>query len=235
MQLPTSWKPVVGDELTKPYFQELRRFLVAERAADEVYPADEQIFNSLEHTPFSAVKVVILGQDPYHDKGQAHGLAFSVAPGIKPPPSLLNIFKEMADDLGVPHSASGCLIPWAKQGVLLLNTVLTVRAHQPHSHRNKGWEVFTDSILRKLNARADPVVFVLWGAPAKKKKGLIDQPRHAMLEAAHPSPLSAYQGFFGSHPFSKINRTLTSWGKREIDWRVTENDTSTKLQASNHK
>jgi uracil-DNA glycosylase len=220
MQLPTSWKPVVGDELAKPYFHDLRRFLTAERATDEVYPADEQIFNSFEHTAFSAVKVVILGQDPYHDKGQAHGLAFSVAPGVKPPPSLLNIFKEMEGDLGVPRSASGCLLPWARQGVLLLNTVLTVRAHQPHSHRNKGWEIFTDTILTKLNERADPVAFVLWGGPAKKKNKLLDPTRHAILEAAHPSPLSAHNGFFGSRPFTTINRTLASWGKGEIDWRI---------------
>jgi uracil-DNA glycosylase len=220
MQLPTSWKPVLGDELAKPYFPQLQSFLETERAADQVYPADEQIFTSLEHTPFSAVKVVILGQDPYHDKGQAHGLAFSVAPGVKPPPSLLNIFKELEGDLGVPRPASGCLIPWARQGVLLLNTVLTVRAHQPHSHRNKGWEIFTDAILTKLNERSDPVVFVLWGAPAKKKNKLLDPTRHAVLEAAHPSPLSAHNGFFGSRPFTTINRTLASWGKGEIDWRI---------------
>src|SRR5262249_28654467 len=152
--------------------------------------------------------VVILGQDPYHDQGQAHGLAFSVPPGVKPPPSLVNTFKELKADLHVPSPASGCLVPWADQGVLLLNTVLTVRAHQPNSHRNKGWEVFTDTIISKLNERTDPVIFVLGGAPAKKKKSLVDQARHAILEAAHPSPFSANHGFFGSRPFSSINRIL---------------------------
>jgi uracil-DNA glycosylase len=163
--------------------------------------------------------VVILGQDPYHDEGQAHGMAFSVQPGVKPPPSLVNIFKELRSDLD-STSEGGCLVPWADQGVLLLNTVLTVRAHQPHSHRNQGWEQFTDALITRLNERADPVIFVLWGGPAKKKRLLLKQPRHVILEAAHPSPLSAHQGFFGSRPFSTINRTLASWGKAEIDWRL---------------
>jgi uracil-DNA glycosylase len=220
MELPAAWKPVVGAELTKPYFVELRHFLEVERATYEIYPPDELVFNALKHTPFIDVKVVILGQDPYHDKGQAHGLAFSVPPGIKPPPSLVNIFKELKADLDGPPPANGCLVPWADQGVLLLNTVLTVRAHQPNSHRNKGWEIFTDTIIRKLSERADPAIFVLWGAPAKKKKNLLDQPRHAILEAAHPSPFSAAQGFFGSRPFSTINRILASWGAEEIDWRI---------------
>jgi uracil-DNA glycosylase len=220
MRLPASWKPVVGDELKKPYFLALRRFLEAERGVHEVYPPDHQVYNALKHNPFATVKAVILGQDPYHDKGQAHGLAFSVPPGIRPPPSLVNIFKELKADLDTPPPASGCLIPWADQGVLLLNTVLTVRAHQANSHRNRGWETFTDSLITKLNDRVDPVIFVLWGGPAKKKKSLLDQPRHAVLEAAHPSPLSAHNGFFGSRPFSKINGVLNSWGKEEIDWRI---------------
>jgi uracil-DNA glycosylase len=220
MQLPDSWRAVVGEELTKPYFAQLHPFVEAERAAHEIYPPDDQVYSALKHTAFAAVKVVILGQDPYHDKGQAHGLAFSVPPGVRPPPSLVNIFKELTADLNVPRPASGCLIPWAEQGVLLLNTVLTVRAHQPNSHRNKGWEKFTDTIMAKLAGRADPVIFVLWGGPAKKKKALVSQSHHAILEAAHPSPLSAHHGFFGSRPFSTINRMLTSWGKQEIDWRL---------------
>jgi uracil-DNA glycosylase len=220
MRLPLSWEPVIGAELHKPYFLALRQFLDAERAAHQVFPAADQVFAALEHTPYGAVKVVILGQDPYHDDGQAHGMAFSVQPGVKPPPSLVNIFKELCSDLEMPAAAGGCLVPWAHQGVLLLNTVLTVRAHEPHSHRNRGWEQFTDAIITRLNERAEPVIFVLWGGPAKKKKLLITQPRHVILQAAHPSPLSAHQGLFGSRPFSTINRQLARWGQREIDWRL---------------
>jgi uracil-DNA glycosylase len=220
MRLPVSWEHVVGPEVAKPYFLALSQFLDAERAAHQVFPAAEQVFAALEHTPYGAVKVVILGQDPYHDDGQAHGMAFSVRPGVKPPPSLVNIFKELCSDLEMPAVGGGCLIPWAKQGVLLLNAVLTVRAHEPHSHRNRGWEQFTDAIITRLNERPDPVIFVFWGGPAKKKKVLITQPRHVILEAAHPSPLSVRQGFFGSRPFSTINRQLASWGQKEIDWRL---------------
>jgi uracil-DNA glycosylase len=219
MQLPASWKPVVGEELTKDYYINLCRFVEAERAAHEIYPLDEQVFSALEYTPFRDVKVVFLGQDPYHDKGQAHGLAFSVPTGVRPPPSLVNIFKELHADLQVPPPAGGCLTPWARQGVLLLNAVLTVRAHEPNSHRNQGWEIFTDTVITKLNERADPLIFVLWGAPARKKKKFLDTARHVVVEGAHPSPLSAHHGFFGSRPFSAVNRTLASWGKTEIDWR----------------
>jgi len=220
MQLPDSWKSEVSEELSKPYFQSLQQYVAEERAAHEVFPSEDRVFLALRLTPFAKVRVVILGQDPYHDHGQAHGLAFSVPPGIKPPPSLVNIFKEMKADLDIPLPGTGCLIPWSDRGVLLLNTVLTVRAHQPHSHRNKGWEVFTGAVLTRLNDRAEPMIFVLWGAPAQKKKNLFDPSRHRILEAAHPSPLSAYRGFFGSRPFSTINRVLSSWGKEEIDWRI---------------
>jgi uracil-DNA glycosylase len=220
MELPASWRPVVGEEWTKSYFLELRSFLEAERAAGEIFPPDDQVFAALERTPLAGVKVVILGQDPYHDNEQAHGLAFSVPRGVALPPSLVNIFKELKADLDVPCPSHGCLIPWAEQGVLLLNTVLTVRAHQAHSHRGKGWEQFTDTLIRKLGQRDDPVIFVLWGNAAKTKKPLVDQSRHVILEAAHPSPLSAHGGFFGSRPFSTINRVLGSWGKEQIDWRI---------------
>lgn len=226
MQLPENWKSVVGAELTKPYFVELVQTIEAERAAGDVYPPPDQVFAALEWTPFSAVKVVILGQDPYHDKGQAHGLSFSVPPGVKPPPSLVNIFKELHADLGHIAPDHGCLVPWAQQGVLLLNTVLTVRAHTPNSHRNKGWETFTDTIITSLSARTEPAIFVLWGGHAQKKKKLIDLSRHRVLEAAHPSPLSAHSGFFGSKPFSGVNAILREWGSSEIDWNIPRRGTS---------
>jgi len=216
MQLPASWVPVLADELTRPYFADLQQFLTRERAGHEVFPTDERVFAAFNLTPFDAVRVVILGQDPYHDVGQAHGLAFSVLPGVKLPASLRNIFKE----LGGPTPKHGCLVPWAKQGVLLLNTVLTVRAHEPNSHRGKGWETFTDAVIAQLSQRADPIVFVLWGKPAQAKKALIDSGKHSVLEAAHPSPLSAHNGFFGSKPFSTINDQLRTWGKSEIDWTI---------------
>ncbi|MBI3408154.1 MAG: uracil-DNA glycosylase [Planctomycetes bacterium] len=220
MQLPDSWQPALGEELKKPYFASLRQFLNKERARHKLCPPEGQMFNALKLTPFGAVKVVILGQDPYHNDGQAHGLAFSVPQGVKPPPSLVNIFKELKDDLGVPIPDNGCLIHWALQGVLLLNIVLTARAHEPLSHRGKGWELFTDAVIRALNDRARPVLFVLWGGPAQKKRKLIASPRHGILESAHPSPLSARRGFLGSRPFSAINRTLAQWGEDEVDWRL---------------
>ena len=223
MQLPPSWAPIVGDELTKPYFRDLQQFLAAERVQHQIFPHDEHVFNAFHWTPFEAVRVVILGQDPYHDVGQAHGLAFSVPSGVKLPASLRNIFKELQDDLGCPTRKHGCLIPWAKQGVLLLNAVLTVRAHQAHSHRAKGWETFTDAVIARLGKRPEPTVFVLWGKPAQTKQQLIDlERRHVVLESAHPSPLSAHSGFFGSRPFSKINEQLRAWGKPEIDWTIGE-------------
>ncbi|MBM3995868.1 MAG: uracil-DNA glycosylase [Planctomycetes bacterium] len=220
MQLPASWMPTVGDELAKPYFGDLQQFLENERTKHTVFPPVDRVFEALELTPFDAVRVVVLGQDPYHDDGQAHGLAFSVLTGVKLPASLRNIFKELHDDLGGPLAKHGCLIPWAKQGVLMLNTVLTVRAHQAHSHRGKGWELFTDAVIAALSKRTDPIVFVLWGKPAQGKKILIDLQRHHVLESAHPSPLSAHRGFFGSRPFSKINDALRAWGQAEIDWRL---------------
>ena len=219
-RFPPSWQPVLEDEPAKPYFAALQNFVAAERAAFEVHPPADKVYAALEWAPFDKVKVVILGQDPYHDEGQAHGLAFSVPPGVRQPPSLINIFKELQADFGFPRPKSGNLVPWARQGVLLLNAVLTVRAHTPNSHRNKGWEIFTDTIITKLNARRKPIMFVLWGAPARKKKKFLTSPQHARFESAHPSPLSAQTGFFGSKPFSTINRALSSWGQKEIDWRL---------------
>lgn len=220
MILADSWKPIGDADVKKPYFEKLRQFLRAERAQHQVFPPDEKVFAAFELTPFDHVRVVILGQDPYHDVGQAHGLAFSVLPGVKLPGSLRNIFKEMTADLGHATPTHGCLIPWAKQGVLLLNTVLTVRAHQANSHRGQGWETFTDAVITALSDRSEPIIFVLWGKPAQAKKKWVDTEKHVILEAAHPSPLSAHNGFLGSRPFSKINLTLRSWGQTEIDWRI---------------
>lgn len=218
--LPNDWQEVLADELNQPYLHELKMFLDEERKAHTVYPPEEELFSALALTPYEKVKVLLLGQDPYHNENQAHGLSFSVRPGIPLPPSLKNLFKEMEEDLGYPPPNNGYLVPWARQGVLMLNTVLTVRAHQPHSHKNKGWESFTDAIIRKVNEKPDPVVFVLWGNPAKKKKKWIDTRRHTVIESAHPSPLSAKRGFFGSRPFSAINRALREAGHTEIDWRI---------------
>jgi uracil-DNA glycosylase len=218
--LPSSWRTVVGAELNQPYFHELRQFLEKERREHVVYPKEEDVFSALRYTPFPEVRVVILGQDPYHDVGQAHGLAFSVPPGVKPPPSLMNMFRELKDDLGCPIPRSGCLIPWAMQGVFLLNTVLTVRAHEPNSHRGKGWEKFTDAIICALSRQNEPVVFALWGANAQKKVELIEGKCHPLVRHAHPSPLSARNGFFGTKPFSRINAELRAVNKREIDWAL---------------
>jgi uracil-DNA glycosylase len=218
--IPESWKVAVGDEGRRPYFVQLQQFLEIERQQHQVFPPAACVFAALELTPFEQVRVVILGQDPYHGVGQAHGLAFSVLPGVKLPGSLRNIFKELADDVGCPKPAHGCLTAWATQGVLLLNTVLTVRAHEANSHRGKGWETFTDAVIAALSNRIDPLIFVLWGKPAQAKEKLIDVSRHVVLQAAHPSPLSAHNGFFGSKPFSKINDTLKSWGQPAIDWRI---------------
>lgn len=214
----TSWQPVLGDQLREPYFQTLTEFLDRERREYTVYPAEADVFNAFTLTLFDAVKVVILGQDPYHDEGQAHGLAFSVRPGVTPPPSLRNIFKELQADIGCPKPANGNLEPWAEQGVLLLNTVLTVRAHKPHSHRGNGWERFTDAAIAAVGAKSEPIVFILWGAPAQKKIPLIDTRRHTILKAPHPSPLSAHSGFFGSRPFSAANAALIAAGREPIDW-----------------
>jgi uracil-DNA glycosylase len=218
--LPASWRPALANEIKQPYFKALDRFVTQERKTHTIYPPEGEVFSALRLTPYKAVNVFILGQDPYHDDNQAHGLAFSVRPGVTPPPSLKNIFKELKADVGFRIPNNGYLVPWAEQGVLLLNAVLTVRAHQPNSHKNKGWETFTDAVLRAVSAKTDPVVFVLWGGYARKKASLIDTNRHVIIESAHPSPLSARSGFFGSRPFSKINAALRSAGKREVDWQL---------------
>ncbi len=218
--MQTTWRPILIEETRKPYFQNLLRFVAKQRQQGTVFPADEEVFAALHLTPIEQVKVLILGQDPYHDDGQAHGLCFSVRPGIAIPPSLLNIFKELRSDLGCKMPNNGYLTHWAEQGVLLLNTVLTVQAHQANSHQGKGWETFTDAVIAAVNAKTEPVVFVLWGANARKKLALIDTRRHAVIESPHPSPLSAHRGFFGSRPFSKINAALRKAGKAEIDWQI---------------
>lgn len=218
--LANSWDAVLGEEFEKDYYQQLKKFLDYEYANHTVYPLAKDIYNALRYTPYDEVKVVILGQDPYHEPGQAHGLAFSVNKGIKIPPSLLNIYKELQTDLGISPASHGCLSKWAKEGVLLLNTSLTVRAHQANSHANKGWEILTDAIITKLNQRQRPIVFILWGRNARNKVKLIDNPQHLILQSAHPSPLSAYNGFFGSKPFSKTNDFLKKNGLTPIDWRL---------------
>ncbi|GGA33873.1 uracil-DNA glycosylase 2 [Kroppenstedtia guangzhouensis] len=218
--LPQDWQQVLAEELKQTYLLELKTFLENERKQYPVYPPEEDLFSALALTPYEQVKVLLLGQDPYHNEGQAHGLSFSVRPGVPLPPSLKNMFKELEEDLGHPVPNNGHLIPWARQGVLMLNTVLTVRAHEPNSHKNKGWETLTDAIIQKVNEKPGRVVFVLWGNQAKKKKKWIDTERHYIIESAHPSPLSAKRGFFGSRPFSAINRALSEAGMEEIDWRI---------------
>ena len=219
VDLPPSWQAVLAEELKKPYFQELEQFVDAERGKHTVFPPEDDVFNAFKSTPYDRVKVLLLGQDPYHDDGQAHGMCFSVRPGVRPPPSLVNMFKELKSDLGCTVPNNGYLVPWARQGVMLLNAVLTVRAHTPTSHKDKGWEKFTDAVIRALNARPKPVVFALWGAYAQKKKKLIDAERHRIVTAAHPSPLSAKK-FFGSRPFSAVNDALRKMGKSPIDWQI---------------
>ena len=214
------WEELLVDEFKKPYYLELREFLKEEYRTKVIYPNMYNIFEALKHTSYKDTKVLILGQDPYHGENQAHGLAFSVQPNVAIPPSLLNMYKELKNDIGCFIPNNGYLIPWADQGVLLLNTALTVRAHEANSHKGKGWEVFTDRIIKLLNDRNDPVIFVLWGANARKKKELIDSSRHYILEAPHPSPLSASRGFFGCRHFSKINEILISIGKTPIDWQI---------------
>lgn len=219
-QLPPSWQPLLAGEFDKPYFQGLREFVDRERQEHMVYPPEPEVFSAFQLTPYDDVNVLLLGQDPYHNENQAHGLCFSVRPGIKPPPSLKNIFKELRDDLGCKIPNNGYLVPWAQQGMLLLNAVLTVRAHEANSHKNKGWETFTDTVIRTVNEKQDGVIFVLWGSYAQKKRALIDTSRHTIIEGVHPSPLSAKGGFFGSRPFSKINNTLQEHGKPVIDWQI---------------
>jgi uracil-DNA glycosylase len=218
--METTWRPVLMAETEKPYWKPLQQFVKDERRKYTVYPPDKDVFAALHLTPYERVSVLILGQDPYHEVGQAHGLCFSVQPDVAIPPSLQNIYKELRDDLGCAIPNNGCLTPWAEQGILLLNAVLTVRAHQANSHQGKGWEYFTDAVIRAVNDKPDRVVFVLWGAYARKKKPLIDTSRHVIIESAHPSPLSAANGFFGSRPFSKINAALREAGKPEIDWQI---------------
>jgi uracil-DNA glycosylase len=218
-QIPESWRAALAEEFDKPYFKSLVAFVNQERESHAVFPAEPDVFNALRFTPYETMNVLLLGQDPYHDDGQAHGLCFSVRPGVKPPPSLMNMFKELKSDLGCTIPNNGCLEPWAKQGVLLLNAVLTVRAHEPNSHKNKGWEEFTDAVIDAASAKPEPVVFVLWGAYAQKKGKRIDATKHPVVLCAHPSPLSAKK-FFGSKPYSQINRLLMDAGKRQIDWQL---------------
>jgi uracil-DNA glycosylase len=215
-----SWKEALGDEFDKLYFSELKAFLLEEKKKYRIFPPGKFIFNAFNHTPFEKVKVVLLGQDPYHGPGQAHGLCFSVPDGVPKPPSLINIFKELTDDTGVALPRSGDLTKWADQGVLLLNAILTVRENQPGSHQNHGWETFTDAAITQLSLRRMGLIFVLWGSYAIAKKSLIDTSRHHVLTTVHPSPLSAYRGFFGCRHFSQINNLLHQNGVEEIDWRL---------------
>ena len=219
-RLPADWKKVLKDVLASPGFAELEAFVEKERREHTVYPSEEDLFSAFRLTPYDKVKVLLLGQDPYHGAGQAHGLAFSVQPGVKPPPSLVNMFKELQSDLGLPKPKEGSLIPWAKQGVLLLNAVLTVREAEPNAHEGQGWEAFTDAVIQKVSDKQEPVVFILWGSYAQKKEKLIDTTRHVILKGPHPSPLSAKRGFFGSRPFSQTNAALEARGREPIDWRL---------------
>jgi len=224
LKVPASWQAAIGAEFSKPYFQSLAKFVDDERQAFplKIYPSEDQVLAALQLTPFDRVRVVLLGQDPYPGEGMAHGLCFSVQPTIKKlPPSLKNIFKEMRTDLDLPIPDHGCLTAWAEQGVLLLNTILTLREGQPLSHKERGWEIFTDEIIRQVSAKSERVVFVLWGKTAQSRMKLIDTSRHAVIQSAHPSPLSA-RAFFGSRPFSRINAALREAGQPEIDWRIPE-------------
>lgn len=214
----TDWNPVLRAEFEKPYWPQLQAFVYEERSQHQIFPPHEDVFAALHLTPYQAVKVLILGQDPYHGPGQAHGLCFSVRPPVQPPPSLENIFKELHTDVGVAIPDHGSLERWAAQGVLLLNATLTVRAHQAGSHQKKGWETFTDEVIRTVSDKPELVVFVLWGSYARQKKKLIDLDRHVVIESPHPSPLSAHRGFFGSRPFSRVNEALASAGRPPVDW-----------------
>jgi uracil-DNA glycosylase len=219
-RLPADWKKVLKDVLASPGFVELEAFVEKERRTQTVYPSEEDLFSAFRLTPYDKVKVLLLGQDPYHGPGQAHGLAFSVQPGVKPPPSLVNVFKELQSDVGMPRPKDGSLIPWAKQGVLLLNAVLTVREGEPNAHEGHGWEAFTDAVIQKVSDKSEPVVFILWGSYAQKKEKLIDTTKHIILKGPHPSPLSAKRGFFGSKPFSRTNEALEARGREPVDWRL---------------
>ncbi|MFL0402933.1 uracil-DNA glycosylase [Bacillus nitratireducens] len=218
--LQNDWGPLLGPEFEKEYYQNLANFLKEEYEEHVIYPKVEDIFNALQYTSYANTKVVILGQDPYHGPNQAHGLSFSVQPGIKTPPSLLNMYKELRDEYGYEIPNNGYLVKWAEQGVLLLNTVLTVRQGEANSHKRKGWEHFTDRVIELLNDREKPVIFILWGRHAQAKKKLITNTNHHIIESVHPSPLSARRGFFGSKPYSKVNTILANMGEREIDWEI---------------
>jgi len=220
VNLGNSWDEVLADEFEKEYYKDLRTFLKEEYSKHTVYPDMHDIFNALKAAPYDQVKAVILGQDPYHEPGQAHGLCFSVQKGVPQPPSLVNIFKEMKADLGIAPPNHGCLTDWAEQGVLLLNAVLTVRAHEANSHKGKGWEIFTDRVIELLNEREKPIVFILWGANAKAKEKLITNPQHLIITGAHPSPLSAHNGFWGGKYFSRTNEFLVENGIEPINWKI---------------
>lgn len=218
--ISNDWLAPLTPEFAKPYYRELYKKVKEEYATHIIFPPSNEVFSAFELTPLADVKVVILGQDPYHNVGQAHGLCFSVKPDVEIPPSLVNIYKELHDDLGCYIPNNGYLVKWAKQGVLMLNTVLTVRAHQANSHRGIGWEEFTNAAIRVLNEQDRPIVFILWGSPAQRKKEMLNNPKHLILEAPHPSPLSAYRGFFGSKPFSQTNAFLEKNGLTPIDWQI---------------
>lgn len=214
------WLEALQEEFKKPYYKKLFQTVNQEYKTRLIFPPADDVFNAFHLTPMKDVKVVILGQDPYHNNGQAHGLCFSVKKGVEVPPSLVNIYQELHDDLGCTIPNHGCLTKWAGQGVLLLNTVLTVRAHQANSHRDIGWEQFTDAAITALDAQDRPIVFILWGSPAQRKKAMLHNPKHLILQAPHPSPLSAYRGFFGSRPFSRANEFLKENGLEPIDWQI---------------
>lgn len=216
----TDWNPLLKEEFEKSYWKELQSYVYEERTRSKVFPEHNQVFTAFHLTPFMDVKVLILGQDPYHGEGQAHGLSFSVQRGVPIPPSLKNIYKELHSDLGIEPPTHGNLEPWALQGVLLLNATLTVRAHEPGSHQGKGWETFTDQVIRKVNEKEEKTIFFLWGAFARKKSALIDHGRHHVIESAHPSPLSAHRGFFGSRPFSEANHVLKDSGRDPVNWSL---------------
>lgn len=218
--ITNDWLKVIGSEFHETYYADLYKYVRNEYNNYLVFPKADDIFNAFHLTPLEQVKVIIIGQDPYHNDNQAHGLCFSVKPEVEVPPSLVNIYKELQDDLGCKIPNNGYLVKWAEQGVLLLNTVLTVRAHQANSHQGKGWERFTDAVIKAVNDQDRPIVFILWGRPAQMKKAMLNNPRHLILEAPHPSPLSAYRGFFGSRPFSKTNRFLEEHGLKPIDWQI---------------
>lgn len=220
MEIINGWKGIIDEEKQKEYFKNLKTFLLNEYENNKIYPRKGEVFKCFELTDFKDVKVVILGQDPYHQPFQAHGLCFSVNKGVKVPPSLVNIYKEIHEDLGCITPSHGNLTKWAQEGVLLLNTIMSVRDSSPMSHSNRGWEIFTDEVIKRLNEDNNPKVFILWGSPSRKKKVLITNPKHLILEAAHPSPLSAYNGFFGCKHFSKANKFLKENGRGEIDWQI---------------